>query len=295
MHSPISTGHAFAMQAIAQRQMHAAWSSRPKIQVHLDLHAPKVAMPISTADGTSPSTTLIIDLGSLIIASNPVEAASLSPEEAAIYDCYGLVSYDVAVHLVRGRFAWPDMKSVGSGHGYSSQMHSGSLFEKQPSRSRASLDSKGSCRMDFKLDDYLSEGALAVPLLGHCSTTASVHVAQASHPTLPTLRIGLQVCYSGSLCVTSHLRNAPAEYIIIRGQDSGLIKAHNKKCLFLYSNHTNFCCAVTAICVECARVVQDLCSSKPSPGSSVSVARRSMRQQQTFCAITYIPETYMHM
>ena len=169
------------LQAIAQQQMHAAWSSRPKIQVLLDLHAPKVAMPISAATDTSPATTLIIDLGSLVIASNPVEATSLSPEEGAIYDCYGLVSYDVAVHVVRGHFAWPDTKSLSTS------------LDRNASQSRASLDSRGSGRLDFRLDDYLSEGALAVPLLGHCSTTASVHVAHVSHPTLPLIRVGLQV------------------------------------------------------------------------------------------------------
>lgn len=194
------------LQAIAQQQMHAAWSSRPKIQVFLDLHAPKVAMPISAATNTSPATTLIIDLGSLVIASNPVEATSLSPEEGAIYDCYGLVSYDVAVHVVRGQFAWPDMKILGAGHASSTQINSSQLPDRHASHSRASFESRGSGRVDFRLDDYLSEGALAVPLLGHCSTTASVHVAHVSHPTLPLIRIGLQVgrpyrSYQGTQCL----------------------------------------------------------------------------------------------
>lgn len=195
------------LQAIAQQQMHAAWSSRPKIQVFLDLHAPKVAMPISSATDTSPATTLIIDLGNLVIASNPVEASTLSPEEAAIYDCYGLVSYDVAVHLVRGRFAWPDMKTLGSG-----QVSSGQLHGRNASHSRASLDSRGSAgRVDFRLDDYLSDEALAVPLLGHCSTTASLHVAHVSHPTLPLIRIGLQVCCPCCYCHITEAVSKPCQ------------------------------------------------------------------------------------
>jgi hypothetical protein len=179
--------------------MHAAWSSRPKIKVFLDLHAPKVAMPISSATDDSPATTLIIDLGSLVIFSNPVEAAKLSPEEGAIYDCYGLVSYDVAVHVVRGHFAWPDMKSVVSGRVSSGHLSASQLHLSQP---RASMDSQRSARLDFRLDDCLSEGSLAVPLLGHCSTTASVHVAHVSHPTLPMVRIGLEVGCPCLSCVS---------------------------------------------------------------------------------------------
>lgn len=168
--------------------MHAAWSNRPKIQVHLDLHAPKVAIPIiEEEDSADPSAlqTLFIDFGSLVITSNHLEGSSLSPEEAAIYDCYGLLSYDIAVYVIKGPFVWPEMTHTLSG----SLMDVGLPSPGQLGECRSRLAGE-------LISDYLGPSAIAVPLLGQCSTTASVHLAHVSHPTLPFVRIGLEVCLS---------------------------------------------------------------------------------------------------
>lgn len=150
------------------------------------MHAPKVAVPIIEEAGNTDSTalqTLFVDFGSLVITSNHVEGSSLSPEEAAIYDCYGLLSYDIAVYVIRGPFVWPDMMRTLSG----SLNDAGMASSIQLGESRSRLDGE-------LISDYLGPSAVAVPLLGHCSTTASVHVAHASHPTLPFVRVGLEVC-----------------------------------------------------------------------------------------------------
>lgn len=173
------------MQAIAQQQVHAAWSTRPKIQIQFDLHAPKVAIPIAQdpIGSTLPAShTLFVDFGSLVITSDHIEASNLSPEEAAIYDCYGLLSYDIAVYVVNGPFVWPEIKRK-TGASSSSGLPSPAQLGESRNRVTGEL-----------ISDYLGPTAVAVPLLGHCSTTASVHVAHASHPTLPLVRVGLEVC-----------------------------------------------------------------------------------------------------
>eukprot|EP00892_Ulva_mutabilis_P007576 jgi/Ulvmu1/5190/UM021_0207.1 len=173
------------MQAIAQQQMHAAWSNRPKIHVHLDLHAPKIAIPIvEEQDNADPAAlqTLFVDFGSLVITSNHLEGSSLSPEEAAIYDCYGLLSYDTAVYVIKGPFVWPELTRTLSGS--ITDVGLASPAQLNESRSRTA---------GGPISDYLGPSAIAVPLLGHCSTTASVHVAHVSHPTLPLVRVGLEV------------------------------------------------------------------------------------------------------
>jgi hypothetical protein len=164
------------LQTIAQQQMQAAWSTKPKIVVNLNLSAPKIAVPIE--DGTGAVTadehvTLLADLGSLSISSNHAEAATLSPEEAAIYECYSLLSADLAAYLIKGKFTWPN-SAAGA-------------FE------AAEVALEGERRSQSGIDIYLGQGAKAIPLLGHCSTTASVHAAHVSHPTLPLIRIGLEV------------------------------------------------------------------------------------------------------
>lgn len=166
--------------------MHAAWSNRPKIHVHLDLHAPKVAIPIiEEQDRTNPAAlqTLFVDFGSLVITSNHLEGSSLSPEEAAIYDCYGLLSYDIAVYVIKGPFVWPELTRTLSGSFTDVGLPGPGQLNESRSRLAGEL-----------ISDYLGPSAIAVPLLGHCSTTASVHVAHVSHPTLPLVRVGLEVC-----------------------------------------------------------------------------------------------------
>lgn len=163
--------------------------------MHLDLHAPKVAIPITDQQddaGQPVLQTLFVDLGSLVITSNQIEASSLSPEEAALYDCYGLLSYDIAVYVIKGPFVWPDMTRTLSGP----LTDAGLVSPVQPGDARRRLTGQ-------LISDYLGPSAVAVPFLGHCSTTASVHVAHASHPTLPFVRVGLEVCIYGSTSIWS--------------------------------------------------------------------------------------------
>ncbi len=164
--------------------MQAAWSSKPKIDVELALHAPKVAIPIVSGKRTE-QVTLLADLGSLTLISNHDEAATLSPEEAAIYECYSLLSSDLSVHIINGTFAWP---SAGQTEGNAAES-----AELPGSASAAALLADAKTSPTQQIAQYCAESAQAVPLLDHCSTSASVHMAYVSHPTLPMVRVGLQV------------------------------------------------------------------------------------------------------
>jgi hypothetical protein len=175
------------LQDIAQRQMQAAWSSKPKIDIQLRLHAPKVAIPITRSAGAE-QVTLLADLGSLVISSNHTEAGTLSPEEASIYECYTLLSSDLSVHLINGEFSWPRGDEApfvdNQSPAVANTPRTGwrNIAEQSPASGSAQ-----------RITDNQGGGAKAIPLLDQCSTGASVHMAYVSHPTLPLARIGLQV------------------------------------------------------------------------------------------------------
>jgi hypothetical protein len=188
-----------AVQDIARKQMQAAWSSKPKIDVYLNLHAPKIAIPIKHAicsNSKQGAVTLLADLGSLIISSNHVEYGILTPEEAALYDCYALVSSDLSVHLINGNFRWPEPGRRPLDAQSDAFHYATPAGLSRPSPVPASTKSVPR----HEASEYLGENAAAVRVLDHCSTSASVHMAHVSHPTLPLVRIGLQV----SSCLPEH-------------------------------------------------------------------------------------------
>ena len=172
---------ATAVQAIARQQMEAAWSSKPTIDIELNLHAPKVAIPLPAAGRTQAAVTLLADLGSISLSSSHAEAASLPPEEAAIFECYSLVSSNLSVHLISGAFAWPAAAAAAAA-------------PPPPTPGGGADGAAATPGRRTTIESYLEAGATAEPWLDHCSTSASVHVAHVSHPTLPLVRVGLQVC-----------------------------------------------------------------------------------------------------
>jgi hypothetical protein len=179
-----------AVQDIARQQVQAAWNSKPKIDVYLNLQAPKIAIPIKQQNASAGPVTFLADLGSLIISSNHVESSILSPEEAALYDCYALVSSDLSAHLINGDFRWPEVKQhtvAAPSAAATPQTTPAGLARPSPHATTVMSVPR------HEAAEYLGDGAVAVRVLDHCSTSASVHMAHVSHPNLPLVRIGLQV------------------------------------------------------------------------------------------------------
>jgi vacuolar protein sorting-associated protein 13A/C len=96
---------------LAAQYAAAALQSRPKLKLHLELDAPKVAIPAADAKGRA---TLALDFGRFIIESDPDTPAKLPAEEAALYECVRLEVSDVAAYVADGDFDWQDEQSVAT-------------------------------------------------------------------------------------------------------------------------------------------------------------------------------------
>ncbi|KAI7845241.1 hypothetical protein COHA_001284 [Chlorella ohadii] len=97
---------------LAAQYAAAALQSRPKLKLHLELDAPKVAIPAADAKGR---TTLALDFGRFIIESDPDTPAKLPAEEAALYECVRLEVSDVAAYVADGAFDWQDQPGLAEG------------------------------------------------------------------------------------------------------------------------------------------------------------------------------------
>ena len=114
------------------------------------------------------------------------------------------------MHIVNGPFAWPRVEDATG----TSEGEDGADAEVAAQASDVLMDTTTSAAASARrqaIGDYLGPGAVAVPLLDHCSTSASVHMAYVSHPTLPLVRVGLQVrCPAARAFCTSTPQPGPA-------------------------------------------------------------------------------------
>lgn len=124
----------------------AALSNKPRLRLKLDLEAPKVAIPVKDGQG---EVSLALDLGRFVIETDPTTAASLSPEEAGLYECIRLVGSNVSAYVVDGSFDWAELGQEKAG---------------KPSP---------------KL----------VPLLDRCGMEVGLQAARYPEPKYPTLRL----------------------------------------------------------------------------------------------------------
>ncbi|KAJ9533197.1 hypothetical protein QJQ45_018304 [Haematococcus lacustris] len=123
-----ATSRAEALRRAAAQQLSALslLDSRPRLRLTLCAHAPKVALP-----APSGQALLLLDLGRFSLHSNSDLAASLPPEEAALFDCFSARIDSLAAHLALSptprRFTWPTPPSAPSAAAPhpSSSRHSG--------------------------------------------------------------------------------------------------------------------------------------------------------------------------
>lgn len=63
---------------------------------------------------TAGALTLVLDLGSFLMESDPESAARLPPEAAALYQCLRLTSRDISAYVVDGAFSFAALERAGA-------------------------------------------------------------------------------------------------------------------------------------------------------------------------------------
>ncbi|KAL4858517.1 Vacuolar protein sorting-associated protein 13C [Chlorella vulgaris] len=97
---------------LASQYAAAALQSRPKLKLHLQLDAPKVAIPAVDAKGRA---TLALDFGRFVIESDFKTQGMLPAEEAALYECVRLNVANVSAYVVDGEFDWQKRDDADAG------------------------------------------------------------------------------------------------------------------------------------------------------------------------------------
>ena len=127
--------------------------------------------------------TLVADLGRFVLETDKDTANSLSLEEASLYECLKLSGRNMSAYLVDGDFSFSALKDLGS--------------QKAP----APQDSEASPQVSTDMTAAITQSqgktmggsAVFIPLLERCGTSASLQAARFPHPSLPPLKLQLQI------------------------------------------------------------------------------------------------------
>ena len=127
--------------------------------------------------------TMVADLGRFVLESDKDLATSLPVEEASLYECLKLAGSNISAYLVDGDFSFSALEDIGS--------------QQAPAPGDAEAASHVSTAMTAAVTQ--SEGktmggsAVFIPLLERCGISAAVQAARFPHPSLPPLKLQLQV------------------------------------------------------------------------------------------------------
>lgn len=123
------------------------------------------------------------DLGQFALETDTAKANSLPIEEASLYECFKLQGSNISAYLVDGDFSFSALEEINN--------------RKAPTPEPSSEGSTVSTAMTAAMQQ--SEGkaqggsAVFIPLLERCGIAAALQAARFPHPSLPPMRLQLQV------------------------------------------------------------------------------------------------------
>lgn len=126
---------------------------------------------------------MVADLGRFVLESDKALATSLPLEEASLYECLKLAGSNISAYLVDGDFSFSALEDLRS--------------QKAPAPEDSEAPSHVSTAMTAAITQ--SEGkamggsAVFIPLLERCGISAAVQAARFPHPSLPPMKLQLQV------------------------------------------------------------------------------------------------------
>ena len=148
--------------------------------VHANIGTPTHSHLFSVCVG---KLTLVADLGQFALETDTVKANSLPIQEASLYECFKLEGSNISAYLVDGDFSFLALEEIDN--------------RKAPTPKPSSEASAVSTAMTAAIQQ--SEGkaqggsAVFIPLLERCGVAAALQAARFPHPTLPPMKLQLQV------------------------------------------------------------------------------------------------------
>ncbi len=126
---------------------------------------------------------MVADLGRFVLESDKDLATSLSLEEASLYECLKLAGSNISAYLVDGDFSFSALEDLGS--------------QQAPAPEDSEAPSHVSTAMTAEITQAegkaMGGSAVFIPLLERCGISAAVQPARFPHPSLPSMKLQLQV------------------------------------------------------------------------------------------------------
>eukprot|EP00898_Chlorokybus_atmophyticus_P001275 jgi/Chlat1/2148/Chrsp17S02730 len=168
----------------AVESLQTALKEQKRFVVHLDISAPKIAVPLNDSAPGTPATRLFLDLGHFRLDSEPAVELGLSPSEADMYECFKLQGSEICGFFCRSSAAddelWAELPTLTQ------------LVSDETSRS--DID-KQAPRDTWEL----------LPVLGRCGMVLRLGLLRMQQPQLASVRLDVQLP-----CVRFHF--SPVRY-----------------------------------------------------------------------------------
>ena len=123
------------------------------------------------------------DLGRFVLQSDKDTADSLPQQEASLYECLQLAGSSISAYLVDGDFSFSALERLDSQQ------------SPPPGNSEAHLtvSTQMTAAMRQSQGNTMGGSAIFIPLLERCGVSASLQAARFPHPSLPAMKLQLQV------------------------------------------------------------------------------------------------------
>ncbi|PTQ34792.1 hypothetical protein MARPO_0076s0036 [Marchantia polymorpha] len=156
----------------AQEQLQLVLEERRRFHVHLDLDAPKIAIPAEALESGGEGTQLLLDLGHFTLETALEEEHDI--EKTGLYSRFYISGSDISAFLVDGAFDWSELPPANS-----------------PAPTIQELKSSKS------VDSPVMPGRLILPVLDRCGMSVVLDQIQVQHPSFPSTRLQIRVPHLG--------------------------------------------------------------------------------------------------
>lgn len=127
--------------------------------------------------------TFVADLGRFVLESDKEMATSLPLEEASLYECLKLSGSNISAYLVDGDFSFSALEELGTQKSPAPQV----------SEASQNVSTDMTAAITQSQGKTMGGSAVFIPLLERCGTSASLQAARFPHPSLPPIKLQLQV------------------------------------------------------------------------------------------------------
>ncbi|CAM6102066.1 unnamed protein product [Calypogeia fissa] len=153
----------------AQEQLQLVLAEQSRFHVHLDLDAPKIAIPADASEVGGEGTQLLLDLGHFTLQTSIGEELEL--EKNGLYSRFRISGSDISAFMVDGAFEWSELPT-----------------------GKISTDEGGIGSSESPAD---KSTRLILPVLDRCGMSVVLDQIRVQHPSFPATRVQIKVPHLG--------------------------------------------------------------------------------------------------